>query len=81
MRNESLKMVSVRIEEDTIRLLDEFAMVHPYWSRSDFVRLVLKGVLAAADAGQLFDIMRYAMGARGCDFSVKFKSSEKSTNM
>lgn len=60
MSRELLKLVSVRMEDDLIRKLDEVAQKHTYWKRSDIIRNILIAVLAEMSAGDIYNMIRYA---------------------
>ena len=60
MSRENLKLVSVRMDDDLIRKLDEVAQKHTYWKRSDIIRNVLIAVFAEMSAGDIYNMIRYA---------------------
>lgn len=60
MSRENLKLVSVRMDEDIIKKLDEIAHNHIYWKRSDIIRNILIAVLAEMSAGDIYNMIRYA---------------------
>lgn len=60
MSRENLKLVSVRMDDDLIRKLDEVAQKHTYWKRSDIIRNILIAVLAEMSAGDIYNMIRYA---------------------
>lgn len=60
MSRENLKLISVRLDEDLIRKLDEIAQKHTYWKRSDIIRNILIAVLAEMSAGDIYNMIRYA---------------------
>ena len=60
MSRDNLKLVSVRMEEDLIKKLDEVAHDHIYWKRSDIIRNILIAVLAEMSAGDIYNMIRYA---------------------
>lgn len=60
MSRENLKLISVRMEDDLIRKLDEVAQKHTYWRRSDIIRNILIAVLAEMSAGDIYNMIRYA---------------------
>ena len=59
MSRENLKLVSVRMDDDLIRKLDEMARVYSYWKRSDIIRNILTAVLAEMPAADLYNMIRY----------------------
>ena len=60
MSREVLKLVSVRMDEEVIKKLDEVAQKHTYWRRSDIIRNILTAVLAEMSAGDIYNMIRYA---------------------
>lgn len=60
MSREILKLVSVRMDEEVIKKLDEVAQKHTYWKRSDIIRNILTAVLAEMSAGDIYNMIRYA---------------------
>lgn len=60
MSRENLKLVSVRMDDDVIKKLDEIARNHNYWKRSDIIRNILIAVLAEMSAGDIYNMIRYA---------------------
>lgn len=59
MSRENLKLVSVRMDDDVIKKLDEMARVYSYWKRSDIIRNILIAVLAEMSAGDIYNMLRY----------------------
>lgn len=60
MSKENLKLISVRLDEDVIKKLDEVAQKYTYWKRSDIIRNILIAALAEMSAGDLYNMIRYA---------------------
>ena len=60
MSRENLKLISIRMDDDVIRKLDEIARNHTYWRRSDIIRNILIAVLAEMSAGDIYNMIRYA---------------------
>lgn len=60
MSRENLKLVSVRMDDDLIKKLDEVAQKHTYWKRSDIIRNILTAVLAEMSASDIYNMIRYA---------------------
>lgn len=60
MSRENLKLISVRMDDNVIRKLDEIARNHTYWRRSDIIRNILIAVLAEMSAGDIYNMLRYA---------------------
>lgn len=59
MSRENLKLVSVRMDDEVIKKLDEMARVYSYWKRSDIIRNILIAVLAEMSAGDIYNMIRY----------------------
>lgn len=59
MSRENLKVISVRLDEDLLKKLDEAAQRHIYWSRSDIIRNLLIAALNEMSAGDLYNMIRY----------------------
>lgn len=59
MSRENLKLVSVRMDDEVIKKLDEMARVYSYWKRSDIIRNILIAVLAEMSAGDIYNMVRY----------------------
>lgn len=60
MSRDNLILVSVRMDDDLIKKLDEVAQKHPYWKRSGIIRNILIAVLAEMSAGDIYNMIRYA---------------------
>ena len=60
MSRDNLKLISVRLDEDLIRKMDEVAQKHTYWKRSDIIRNILIAVFAEMSAGDIYNMIRYA---------------------
>lgn len=59
MSRGNLKLVSVRMDDDLIKKLDEAVQKHTYWKRSDIIRNILTAVLAEMSASDLYNMIRY----------------------
>lgn len=59
MSRENLKLISVRLDGDVIRKIDEEVRQRTYWSRSDIIRNILIAVLAEMSAGDIYNMIRY----------------------
>lgn len=51
---EKLKLISVRIEPETLRKLDELARKHEYYNRSSILNRLLKAILTCSAGGTIF---------------------------
>lgn len=59
MSRDNLKLVSVRLDEDLIRKMDEEVRSRIYWSRSDIIRNILTAVFAEMSKVDIYDMIRY----------------------
>lgn len=59
MSRDNLKLISVRMDEEVIKKLDEVAQKHIYWSRSDIIRNILIATLGEMSAKDLYNMIRY----------------------
>ena len=59
MSRDNLKLVSVRMDDDLIKKLDEEVQKHRYWKRSDVIRNILIAVFAEMSGGAIYNMMRY----------------------
>lgn len=59
MSRENLKLISVRLDEDLIKKLDEITQRYTYWKRSDIIRNILIAALGEMSAGDLYNMIRY----------------------
>ena len=59
MSRENLKLISVRLDDDVIKKLDELARNYTYWKRSDIIRNILFAALSEMDAGDIYNMIRY----------------------
>lgn len=56
---ENLKLISVRIDPETLRKLDVFCKKHYYWKRNTIINGLLTAIVDAMDDGTLYDMIRY----------------------
>lgn len=59
MSRDNLKLISVRLDDDLIKKLDELAQRYTYWKRSDIIRNILIAALAEMPAGDIYNMVRY----------------------
>lgn len=59
MSRENLKLISVRLDEDIIRKIDEEVRQRTYWSRSDIIRNILISVFAEMSPVDIYNMIRY----------------------
>lgn len=55
---ESTKVVTFRLSESTIKLLDDAVKKHRYWKRNAVVEQLLYFVLSKLSDGDIYDIIR-----------------------
>lgn len=55
---ESTKVISFRLEESTIELIDDAVKRQRYWKRNAFVERLLFFVLSKLSDGDIYDIIR-----------------------
>ena len=56
---ENLKLISVRLEPDTIKKIDHFCRGRLYWKRNTIINTILTEVLSQLSDGDLDRIMAY----------------------
>lgn len=56
---EKLKLISVRIDTETLKKLDDFCKLHYYWKRNTIINGILTSVVDAMDRQSLYDMVRY----------------------
>lgn len=67
---EKLKLVSIRLNPETLGKIDAYCKTRGYWNRSRFINHLLEIVLQLADAGQLHTLMeKWGLYADG--YSIK----------
>lgn len=59
MGRENLKLVSVRLDEDLIKKIDNEALRRRYWKRSDIIRDILTAVFDEMSGRDIYDMIRY----------------------
>lgn len=59
MSRDNLKLISVRLDDDMIKKLDELAHHYTYWKRSDIIRNILFAALREMSAGDIYNMIRY----------------------
>lgn len=71
-----MKLVSVRIDPETLQKLDEEAKRHYYWKRSDIIRNILLAVLSEFDPREIYDMIRYFHNRRNV-INAKFEITDE----
>lgn len=61
---ENLKLISVRLEPDTIKKIDRFSNVSRYWKRNTIINTILTEVLSQLSDGDLYKMMAYRYDKR-----------------
>ena len=59
MSRDNLKLISVRLDEDLIKKLDEEVRNRTYWKRSDIIRNILTAVFAEMSKVDIYNMIRY----------------------
>ena len=55
---ENLKLMSVRLDPETVRKIDEFCAKHTYWKRNTVINNVLTQVFKNFCQGDIYDMVR-----------------------
>lgn len=56
---ENLKLISVRLDPDTIKKIDRFSNGSRYWKRNTIINTILTEVLSQLSDGDLYKMMTY----------------------
>lgn len=59
---ENLKLISVRIDPETLKKIDTIHKVHHYWKRNAIINGLLTAVVDGMDSRTLYDMLRYSRG-------------------
>lgn len=57
---ENLKLISVRIDPETLAKIDNFRNRHAYWKRNTIINGLLSAVVDAMDDKAFYDMVRYS---------------------
>lgn len=57
---ENLKLISVRIDPQTLRKIEELRKKHYYWKRNTIINGILTAVVDAMDDESLYNMVRYS---------------------
>ena len=57
---EKLKLISVRIDPETLKKVDAIKANHRYWKRNAIINGLLTAVVDAMDDKTLYDMLRYS---------------------
>ena len=58
MAQENLKLLSVRIDPETIEKIDAFTNKHYYWKRNTVINRILTAVMNDFNETQVYDMVR-----------------------
>ena len=72
----NLKLISLRMEPETVEKIDELAKEHIYWKRSDIIRNIVSAVLAEFDRRAIYDMIRYYYNRRNV-IDAKFEITKE----
>ena len=59
MAQESLKLISTRLDPETLRKIDLFLQKHKYWKRNSVLNNVLTAVFENFEDGDIYDMVRW----------------------
>lgn len=59
MSRDNLQLISIRLDEDIIKKIDEEVKQRTYWSRSEIIRNILIAVFAEMPPVDLYNMIRY----------------------
>lgn len=68
---EKLKLVSVRLEPDTLKKIDVIASKHSYWKRSTIINRILSNIINCSDKETLWKIIS-TISPHTCGYTVEF---------
>lgn len=60
MKQQNLKLISARIEPETLNLIDEWLKQHRYWRRNTVINGVLTAVFNTFSEQEIYDMTRYS---------------------
>lgn len=58
MPHNNLQLISVRIEPDTIKKIEEFAKTRRYWKRNTIINAILTNVMNDFPEKDIYDMVR-----------------------
>ena len=58
MVNEELKLISARLDKETLAKIDAFVLKHTYWKRNTVINMILKAVMSDFDERDIYDMVR-----------------------
>lgn len=61
MPKDNLQLISCRLNSDTIGVIENFCIHHPYWKRNAVINQILWAVTHDFDQKQIYDMVRRNM--------------------
>lgn len=58
MSKENLKLLSVRLNPDTVEAIEKFTVNHPYWNRNSVINNLLSTIFKDFTDKQIYDMAR-----------------------
>ena len=58
MANEELKLISARVDKETLAKIDAFVQKHTYWKRNTVINMILWAVMNDFDDRDIYDMVR-----------------------
>ena len=56
---ENLKLISVRVDPETLQKINLWLRKHPYWKRNTVINGVLSACMDTFSDGEIYDMVRY----------------------
>lgn len=66
-KNDYTTLISLRIENDTLKAIDKFCRQRYYLRRSNAINLALKKVFAHLDDAEIYDFLYMGKGIKSCE--------------
>lgn len=57
---ENLKLISCRIDPETLKLIDTWLSRHGYWKRNAVINGILTAVVDSMSSKEIYDMVRYS---------------------
>lgn len=61
MLKDNLKLISCRLDQDALKVIDKFCIHHPYWKKNAVINNILRTVTRDFDDSQIYDMVRRDM--------------------
>ena len=58
MPKDNLKLISARIDSDTLAKIEQFCVHHPYWKKNAVINQILTTVMNDFDKNMIYDMVR-----------------------